>query len=99
MNKELIEKNPILKLSFEFAILIMSYCDELQALKKFTISNQLFRSVTSIGANCFETQNSESKADFVHKIKNAAKEADETQFWPLLCDYDKRFTQMCFTFK
>jgi four helix bundle protein len=87
MQKEMIEKNPILKLTFEFALLIMNYCDELQVLKKFTISNQLFRSGTSIGANCFEAQNAESKADFVHKIKIAAKESDETQYWLMLCNF------------
>ena len=87
MQKDYIQNNPILKLSFEFAILIMNYCDVLQELKKFTISNQLFRSGTSIGANCFEAQNAESKADFVHKLKIAAKEADETLFWLMLCDY------------
>lgn len=87
MQKDYIEKNPILKLSFEFAIMIMNYCDELQGLKKFAISNQLFRSGTSIGANCFEAQNAESKADFIHKIKIAAKESDETLFWLMLCGY------------
>ena len=34
-----------------------------------------------------EAQNGESKADFIHKMKIAAKEADETQYWLLLCDY------------
>lgn len=85
MQKVLIENNPILKLTFEFANMIMNYCDELQELKKFTLSNQLFRSGTSIGANCFEAQNAESKADFIHKLKIAAKEADESQYWLLLC--------------
>jgi len=89
MQKEMIEKNLVLKLTFEFAVLIMNYCDELQVLKKFTISNQLFRSGTSIGANCFEAQNAESKADFIHKIKIAAKESDETQYWLMLCDFYK----------
>jgi four helix bundle protein len=32
-----------------------------------------------------EAQNPESKADFVHKMKVAAKEADETQYWLILC--------------
>jgi four helix bundle protein len=89
MQKEMIDRNPILKLTFEFAIMIMNYCDVLQELKKFTISNQLFRSGTSIGANCFEAQNAESKADFIHKLKIAAKEADETLFWLMLCDYSE----------
>jgi len=67
MQKEMIEKNLDLKLSFEFAVLIMNYYDELQVLKKFTISNQLFRCGISICANCFEAQNAENKADFIHK--------------------------------
>ena len=32
-----------------------------------------------------EAQNAESKADFIHKMKIAAKEAEESQYW--LCQY------------
>ena len=81
MQKELIEKNPLLKLSFEFSLLILQYCDILDQQRKYAISKQLIRSGTSIGANSMEAQNAESKADFIHKIKIAAKEADETQYW------------------
>lgn len=87
MQKELIEKNPLLKLSFEFSILVLQYCDLLDQLHKYTISKQLIRSGTSIGANSMEAQNAESKADFIHKIKIAAKEADETQYWIALCEF------------
>jgi four helix bundle protein len=45
----------------------------------------LLRSGTSIGANVREAQNAESKPDFIHKLKIAAKEADETEYWLLLC--------------
>jgi four helix bundle protein len=38
-----------------------------------------------------EAQNSESKNDFIHKIKIAAKEAEETQYWLMLCKYSKNF--------
>lgn len=34
-----------------------------------------------------EAQNAESKADFIHKMKIAAKEADETQYWLSLCEF------------
>ena len=87
MQKDLIEKNPLLKLSFEFSILILEYSDLLNQLQKYTISKQLVRSGTSIGANSMEAQNAESKADFIHKIKIAAKEADETQYWVTLCEF------------
>lgn len=49
------------------------------------MANQLFRSGTSIGANVREAQNAESKIDFIHKMKIAAKETDETEYWLLLC--------------
>ena len=87
MQKELIEKNPLLKLSFGFSLLILEYCDLLDIQRKYAISKQLLRSGTSIGANSMEAQNAESKADFIHKIKIAAKEADETQYWLALCEY------------
>jgi len=50
------------------------------------IAKQLLRSGTSIGANIFEAQNAESRADFIHKMKVAAKEASETLYWLILCE-------------
>lgn len=78
--------NLIVQFSFEFAKEIISYCQTLQALKHYNLANQLFRSGTSIGANVREAQNAESKADFIHKSKIAAKVADETKYWLMLCD-------------
>jgi four helix bundle protein len=39
------------------------------------------RAATSIGANIEEAQASESRADFVHKLGIAQKEARECLFW------------------
>lgn len=89
MQKELIENNPILKKTIEFSLAVIEYCELLNNEKQFIISKQLLRSATSIGANAMEAQNAESKADFIHKIKIAAKEADETQYWLTLCSYAK----------
>lgn len=50
------------------------------------IAKQLLRAATSIGANVFEAQDAESKADFVHKMKIAAKEGNETLYWLILCE-------------
>ena len=91
MRRELIENNPIVKLTVNFALSIIEYCEKLETEKKFVIAKQLLRSGTSIGANIMEAQNPESKADFIHKVKIAAKEADETQYWLLLCDYSKTY--------
>ena len=82
MNKS---PNLIVNLSFEFALKIIKYAAKLEEQKKFIIGNQLLRSGTGIGANIREAQNGESKQDFIHKLKIAAKEADETEYWLLLC--------------
>jgi four helix bundle protein len=55
------------------------------------ISKQLLKSGTAIGANAMEAQNAESTADFIHKFKVAAKEAEETQYWLLLYSYSKNY--------
>jgi len=79
------QNNPILKHSLDFALEVLKLCDQLQESRKFTISNQLSRSGTSIGANIFESQNAESRSDFIHKLKIASKEAEETKYWLILC--------------
>ena len=80
------KENIIVQKTFEFSIEIISFTEELRDSKKFEMASQLFKSGTSIGANVREAQNSESTADFIHKFKIAAKEADETQYWLELCE-------------
>ena len=81
------KENLIVERSFQFALKVVLYCELLEDKKKFVLSRQLLRSGTSIGANVREAQNAESKADFIHKIKVAAKEADETEYWLLICKH------------
>lgn len=83
--------NVILDLSLRFALNIISFSEELEVKKKFVIDNQILKSGTSIGANIREAQNCESKADFIHKFKIAAKEAEETEYWLLLCQYSENY--------
>ena len=45
----------------------------------------MLKSETSIGANVHEAQKAESKMDFIHKCKLAAKEIEETKYWLILC--------------
>lgn len=91
MRKQFFDKNPILKLSFDFSLLIIEYCELLETKRKYVLSRQLLKSGTSIGANAMEAQNAESKADFIHKMKIAAKEAEESQYWLWLCDYSPTY--------
>jgi four helix bundle protein len=83
--------NLIVKLTLEFALEIVEYSELLEEKKKFVIARQLLKSGTSIGANVREAQNAESKADFIHKLKIAAKEADETEYWLTLCEMSKTY--------
>jgi len=83
--------NLIVKLSLEFALETIAYAELLEERKKYLISKQLLKSGTSIGANIREAQNAESKADFIHKMKIAAKEADETEYWLILCEMSKNY--------
>ena len=48
---------------------------------EYNNSDQIQRSGTSIGANYSEACDAESKADFVHKLHIALKEANETMYW------------------
>ena len=65
-----------------FAIKIIKFCKILSEEKReYIISRQLFRSGTSIGANVRESNNAQSKADFINKLSIALKEADETAYW------------------
>jgi four helix bundle protein len=72
-------------LTFKFSLDIITFTEGLEKLRKFPIANQLFRCGVPIGANVREAQNSESKADFIHKMKIAAKETEETIYWLDLC--------------
>ena len=74
-------------MAFEFSLEIIAFCELLELQKKYVIARQLLKSGTAIGANITEAQNAESKADFIHKFKIAAKEGEETEYWLLLCDY------------
>ncbi|WP_420571356.1 four helix bundle protein [Kordia sp.] len=84
-------KNVVVEKSIEVALLIIEYCEKLEGNKKFVIAKQLLKSGTSIGANIHEAQNAESKADFIHKIKIAAKELEETKYWLVLCEKSRNY--------
>lgn len=87
----MVRENIILNLSFEFALAVIAFCELLETDKKYVIARQLLKSGTSIGANVREAQNCESNADFIHKLKIAAKEADETEYWLELCKQSENY--------
>jgi four helix bundle protein len=74
--------NAVKDKSFAFAVRIVHLCRFLRSDKKETvISKQVLRSGTAVGALVREAEHAESKADFVHKMAIALKEANETEYW------------------
>ena len=69
--------------TFEFSLRIIRLCQQLEEQPGVarTLSWQLLRSGTSIGANVEEAQAGQSKPDFISKNAIALKEARETIYW------------------
>jgi four helix bundle protein len=92
--------NIVLDKSFEFAIRVVNLYKHLcDSKKEYTLSKQLLRSGTSIGANINEAQAAQSKKDFIAKMSIASKEARESKYWIELLiktdylDKDSKHTQ------
>ena len=81
------KENIIIQKTFSFALEVISFSELLDENRKYVISKQLLKAGTSIGANVKEAQNAESKKDFIHKMKIAAKEAEEMEYWIELCNH------------
>lgn len=76
-------RRDIVERTFRFSVRIVKLCqvlDERPGVGR-TLSRQLLRSGTSIGANVEEAQAGQSRADFLSKYSIALKEARETLYW------------------
>lgn len=83
--------------SFAFALQIINAYKFLQVEKReYILSKQMMRSGTSIGAMVREAEQAESKADFVHKLAIAQKEANETEYWIELLFKAKYFDEFTY---
>ena len=83
--------NIILDKSYLFAVRMVKLFRYLKTEhKEFVLSKQVLRSGTAIGALVRESEFAQSKADFVHKMSIALKEANETDYWIDLL-YDTNF--------
>ena len=87
-----LEKENIIKTkSYVFAIRIVNlYKILVEEKKEYILAKQLLRAGTSIGALVRESEHAESKADFIHKLSVALKEANESEYW-LDILYDTNF--------
>jgi four helix bundle protein len=76
------KQNILREKKLAFAIRIVKFNKFLKEEKKeYTLSKQILRSGTSIGALIRESENGSSLKDFIYKLSIALKEADETQYW------------------
>ena len=76
------KENVIKTKSFDFSVKIVKLYKSISSdQKEFELSRQLLRSGTSIGAMVRESEQAESRADFIHKLSIALKEANETDYW------------------
>ncbi len=93
--------NIVKQKSYEFALrMIKAYKFLTSEQREFVLSKQMLRSGTAIGALIRESDYAQSKADFIHKLSIALKEANETEYWlNLLNDSDyidkKAFSSTC----
>ena len=86
--------NIIQEKSFRFAIRIVNLCRYLQTeQKEYILTKQLLRCGTSIGANVAESQQAQSRPDFISKLNIALKEACETNYWLRLLHETNYLTQ------
>ena len=92
--------NVIESKSFRFSVRIVKLVRYIRKNhKEYTLTGQLIRAGTSIGANIVEAEQAQSRADFIAKVNIALKEAVETRYWLRLLhatDYltDREFDSM-----
>ena len=72
-------ENKLADLSMDFAVSILKLTDSIKG--HYSLTNQLERSATSIGANIREAKYAHSKADFISKLQISLKECYETEYW------------------
>ena len=72
-------ENKLADMSTEFAIKILELTDSING--HYSLSNQLERSGTSIGANIREAKYAHSRPDFIAKLQIALQECYETEYW------------------
>jgi four helix bundle protein len=76
------KENILKEKSFHFAVRIVNLYKYLKKNHgEYTLSQQLIRSGTSVGAIIREAEHAESTKDFVHKLSIGLKEANESKFW------------------
>ena len=67
------------ELSLDFSVRVIKLCDGIKG--HYSLTNQLERSATSIGANIHEANYAQSRSDFAAKLQISLKECYEAEYW------------------
>lgn len=72
----------LIKRAFNLSRNVIALVDKFPKKRSaWVISDQLLRSITSIGANIIEAQAASSKRDFINFLNHALKSGNEAKFW------------------
>ena len=82
------ENNIIYQKSLAFSKLLLDLIKDFESPAYKHIFFQLKKSGTAIGACIAEAESAQSMIDFIHKMKLADKEANETVYWLKLLEQD-----------
>ncbi len=92
------KENILANKSFEFALRVIKMYNHLRNVKsEYVMSKQLLHSGTSVGANICESEHSENKQDFIHKLSISQKEINEALYWIRLLHKSDYLTDSEFT--
>ena len=76
------DKGDLKRRAYFYSLDIIKYLDILdKSTVTQTMTKQLIRSATSIGANIIEAQSGSTRKDFTNFYTHALKSANETKFW------------------
>ena len=78
------KRNAVVEETFELASRVMDFSERLIKVNE-VFADQVLRSGTSVGSHTREAQSAESLSDFLHKMKIAHKELEETDYRLDLC--------------
>jgi four helix bundle protein len=88
------EKNIVAEKAYAFAVNIVKIAYQIRKEKhEYSMTTQLIKSSTSVGANLEEADGALTKPDFIYKVQIAFKEAKESKYWIRLLR-DTNFLEM-----
>jgi four helix bundle protein len=75
-------KNEFRERCYNYSISVIKLINDFPEKRVYwTLSDQLLRSATSIGANIVEAKSASSKKDYIKYYEIALKSANETKYW------------------